>query len=62
MGDGGAKKRSLPVLVGNLGTSRANFEGLRAISEWGLGSTGCEGLKMATSGFGGKSEDFPSEF
>ena len=32
------------------------------ISEWGLGSTGCEGLKMATSGFGGKSEDFPSEF
>ena len=45
VGDGRAKKRSLPVLAGNLGTSRVSFEGLRAISEWGLGSTEREGLK-----------------
>ena len=36
-----------------LGTSRANFEGLRVISEWGLGSIGCEGLKNGPFRFGG---------
>ena len=36
-----------------LGTSRANFEGLRVISEWVLGSIGCEGLKNGPFRFGG---------
>ena len=53
----GVQKRSLPVLVGNLRTSRANFEGFRGISERGLGSTEREALKMVTFGFWGISSE-----
>ena len=47
-------KRSSKTVTSGFGrTSRANFEGLRTISEWGLGSTGCEGLKNGHFRFGG---------